>query len=70
MLYFGVIVGDVCMFTFVVCIFLVGIVSANNCTDLSAGFENISDIFLHNFTTSSNFLAICCDIVSGFNVIL
>ena len=60
-----------CMYDFfVVTLFLMGIESAINCTDLSAGFENNSGIFLHNFTTSSNFLAICCDIVSGVSVIL
>ena len=65
-----VIVGFGGRYAFVVCIFLVGNKSANNFADLSAGLENLSGIFVHNLMTSSNFLAICCDVVSGVRAIL
>ena len=64
------IVGFGGIYAFVVCIFLVGNKSANNFADLSAGLEKNSGIFLHNLITSSNFLDICCDVVSGVRAIL
>ena len=70
MWFFEVIVCFDEMYAFVVCIFLLGNKSAINFTDLSAGLEKFSGIFLHKFITSSHFLAICCDIVSGVSVIL